>query len=40
MFGSSYINLDVLKGTSVGEYRLESAEYWLFEPISVPLNVQ
>lgn len=35
MFGSSYINLDVLRGTSYGEYKLESAEYWLFEPVAV-----
>lgn len=35
VFGSSYINLDVLRGTSHGDYKLENAEYWTFDPVFV-----
>ena len=35
MFGASYINLDVIKGTSVVEYKIENVEYWTFDATMV-----
>lgn len=32
MYGPSYINLDIIRGTSYGTYTFDAAEYWLFEP--------